>query len=395
MIRTKNWLAALAILTASTAAARAEDAESIEISAFYVGDVLAVPQGGIDRKVDYIDDIRLGAAIDAEALLGIAGGSAYVSGRAFNTSDFSKTHLGEFQKVSNIDTFPAARLYEAWYQQNFLEDRLSLRAGLYDLNAEFDVTPPSALFLNASQGIGTDFGQTGLNGPSIFPVTSLAARVAWRDPSGFTAMIAVLDGVPGDPAHPKRTAVKLSKSDGALVTGEVQYLWSGGKANLGAWTYTARFADLRTAASPLPTTDTGNAGVYGSLSGMIWEGDGPSLEAYVRAGAAAPAFNPVSVYVGAGLVATGALPFRPDDKVGIAVGTAHAGNPYRGLAVSSGRSPSHIERIVEVSYRAVIAPWLTVQPDFQAIFHPGFDAGVPTGLVAGLRFELSPLAFFR
>jgi porin len=55
-----------------------------------------------------------------------------------------------------------------------------VKIGLYDLNSEFDVIEAAALFLNPSHGIGPDFAQSGRNGPSIFPVTSLAIRGEYR-----------------------------------------------------------------------------------------------------------------------------------------------------------------------------------------------------------------------
>lgn len=58
-----------------------------------------------------------------------------------------------------------------------------MRIGLYDLNSEFDALDDAGLFINSAFGVGTDIGLTGVNGPSIFPVTSLAVRA--RDCQDF------------------------------------------------------------------------------------------------------------------------------------------------------------------------------------------------------------------
>jgi len=364
--------------------------KSIDVSALVVSDVLYTAHGGQKQDVNYINDIRLQAALDLDALAGMTGGKALISGRSFTSSDFSARHLGEFQKTSNIDTSRATRLYEAWYDQSFFEERLSLRTGLYDLNSEFDVTPPALLFLNASQGIGTDFGQSGRNGPSIFPVTSLAARIAWSDPSGLVVMAAVLDGTPGDPAHPKRTIVRLDRQGGALLTTEILYRWDGGQIGFGAWGYTAPFERFPTVADPAPLEKKGNQGFYGVVSGVVaGQLDGPRLEAYIRASAARETFNPVNLYLGGGLVGTGFFASRPDDQMGVAVGYAHTGAPFR-LAEGAGRA----ETVLELTYRAQIAPWLTLQPDAQLFLHPGFDQTQSSGAVIGLRFELNPSGMF-
>ena len=50
--------------------------------------------------------------------------------------------------------------------------------GRYDLNSEFYRLQSASLFLNSSFGIGPEFSQSGLEGPSIFPNTSVGARFA-------------------------------------------------------------------------------------------------------------------------------------------------------------------------------------------------------------------------
>src|SRR5690606_31578386 len=156
-------------------------------------------------------------------------------------------------------------LYEAWIDQRLWDDRVSLRAGLYDLNSEFDAIDPAALFVNSAHGIGTDFGQTGENGPSIFPNTSLALRIEAQLSDNWLVRAAVLDGVPGDPNHPKRTTIKLGNGDGALMVGEINYAQGNFRAGLGTWGYTARFTDSMTGMER-----RGNQGIYGFVSGQVY-----------------------------------------------------------------------------------------------------------------------------
>jgi porin len=52
--------------------------------------------------------------------------------------------------------------------------------------------------------------------------------------------------------------------------------------------------------------------------------------------------------------------------------------------------------VLELTYQAVLAPWLVVQPDVQYVFHPGGGgarsadpaATIPDALVIGLRTTL-------
>jgi porin len=76
------------------------------------------------------------------------------------------------------------------------------------LNSEFDAIESAKLFVNPSHGIGADFAQTGLNGPSIFPFAGLAVRLrAERGP--FSVQVAALDAVPGDPDRRTHSGIDL------------------------------------------------------------------------------------------------------------------------------------------------------------------------------------------
>ena len=94
-------------------------------------------------------------------------------------------------------------------------------AGLYDLNSEF-YRLQSALFLNSSFGIGPEFAQSGVEGPSIFPDTSVGMRIAFKPAEGLVVRIAALDGVPVDRPDGSRGIFK--PGDGALIVGEVAFL---------------------------------------------------------------------------------------------------------------------------------------------------------------------------
>lgn len=400
------YIAPLLLFSPAPAAAAepasAEVSAPIAVDALYIADVLHNSRGGLRTGTDYIDKLRLEAAFDAERLFGIKGSTFFVSAEAINYTGFGGTYVGEFQALSNVDAETGVRLYEAWFDQYLVAERLSLRAGLYDLNSEFDAIEPAGLFLNSSHGIGPELAQTGLNGPSIFPVTSLGARLAWQDPSGITARFVVLDGVPGDPAHPRRTTIKLSNADGALLAGEVEYDWSRGRAAVGAWTYTSRFDDL-VQPDPLALERSHNHGAYAFASGRIFGQDdaSPTVDGYVRAGIAPGSINVASAYIGAGLVGTGLIPGRAEDQAGLSVAVARTGGPSRRPNPSGGPAATVLaaldshETIIEATYRAQLTDWLALQPDAQWVMNPGFSLALRDAFVVGLRFEVSPLALWK
>ena len=55
---------------------------------------------------------------------------------------------------------------------------------------------------------------------------------------------------------------------------------------------------------------------------------------------------------------------------------------------AAGTPSTSSELTIEASYRAVLTPWLSVQPDLQYIINPGGDAGLRNALVIGVRTQL-------
>src|SRR5207244_167478 len=130
--------------------------------------------------------------------------------------------VGDAQGVSNLEARASWQLYEAWFQQNLLENRLSVLVGRYDLNSEFYRLQSATLFLNSSFGVGPEFSQSGRGGPSIFPDTSVGVRLAFKPTRDVVFRAAVLDGAPVD--RPDGTQRVFAKGDGVLLVGEAAFL---------------------------------------------------------------------------------------------------------------------------------------------------------------------------
>ena len=264
---------------------------------------------------------------------------------------------------------------------------MSLKLGLYDLNSEFDAVESAALFLNSSHGIVPTYSQTGESGPSIFPVTSLSARVQWEIDKDNLLGYALLDAVPGDPEHPSATAVKLNSREGVLHAFEYTREFSSGlRLGLGAFSYSAEFETIReTDAQGNPVRRSGNNGLYGFAEGDVFANDAwkRSASAFVRFGTANGALNPFDRYIGAGAILSGFVPRRPDDVVGVSLAMARCGADYR--AASDARS---YETAIEFTYRLSIDDRLLIQPDIQYIVNPGADRTLENALVLGIRLEL-------
>lgn len=365
--------------------------EGLEGGAVYAGEVVRNLVGGIRRRSTYLDNVDLTLSLDLEKVLGWKQTTAFLYGLGNRGGDPS-TFIGDAQGSSNIEAADAWKVYEAWIEKRWGEDRVALRIGLYDLNSEFDVKEYGGFFLNSSHGIGADFSQSGLNGPSIFPTTSLGVTIKLQLTPAYYLQAVVLDGVPGGPAHPG-IQVKPPVHQGALVTveggrrvGEEKGL-PYAKWAVGAWSYTARFDALAEVDSQgKPRRTRGNGGLYALAEAQVYrEKDAAQgLGLYGRVGFANPRINQFGMLVGGGAVYTG--PFaRQSDQAGLGLTAVVNGPDYR----DTNPGAEAAETNIELSYRLQVFPWLAVQPDFQYILNPGTDPALDNAAVLTCRFETS------
>ncbi|MEM7568284.1 MAG: carbohydrate porin [Pseudomonadota bacterium] len=372
-------LGGCALLTIAAAPLQASE-DSVSFSASYIGETWVAASGGASKDARYLDHLFVTAGFDLEQAIGWRGASVFISGLYNNGTLFSDI-AGDLQLVSDIETgVEAARLYDAWIQQSF-GPGTSLRIGLYSVDSEFDILEPATLFINAAHGTGTVLGNSGVNGPSIFPTTSLGARFAHRFANGWTARLAILDGVPGDPDRLARTSVQLGDGDGVFAIGEMEIPLPEGKILAGHWRYSTRTADLT------GQVGRGNAGWYVRAQHRLIDNPssaGRGLDGFVRLGTGEGRFNRQNHFLGTGLVYTGPLAKRPEDRTGIAIAAAWPSADHRALTGVSGPEVN-----IEVSYSAQLLPWLRLQPDIQYIINPGAAAGQSDVLALGFRFELS------
>lgn len=354
-----------------------EPSPPLTLDVAYTADIVSNAAGGLRRGTVYLDNFDAVLDADLDPLVGWRGAKARAYA-LYNNGASINALVGDAQSVNNIEAgSQALRLYEAWVEQE-IGRRASLLVGLYDLNSEFDALEASSLFVGSAHGIGTDFSQSGQNGPSIFPVTSLTARLEVEPGDGWAVRAAVLDAVPGDPARPHRTTIRLDRGDGALIVGEVEAPVAGGRLLLGHWRYTAPFEALD------GKRGRGNLGFYLRGEAPLVSAARRTVHGFFRLGTASGRYNLFDRFASGGLTFTGWVPGRINDEFGIGVAAAFTGERQRRL---SGAARSEIA--IEATYRAGLTPWLTVQPHAQYVVQPSADPRIRDAFVVGIRTEFA------
>lgn len=360
-------------MASSAAADPTDKLPPLSIAARETFDVFDVPTG-VDPGTAVLNKIQLSATLRGEKL-GLNGWLVHAQVIRFDGQSLSG-HLGDIQTADNIEAEPVTRLFEAYLSKMWDkgDHSLALRFGLIDLNSQFDSVDPASLMLNSSHGIGPDLSRSGRNGPSIYPVTATGFTATWVKSKKWTFRLGVFDGVSGSPSAPHAfLAERLRPSDGLLVIGQSDWqLTKNSRLEGGAWGYTAG----------QDGPDGGRAhdhGAYISYEAPL--GLLPHLNFWLRGGVANPHAQPIAAYVGGGIVQQGAIPGRPDDRLGFAIAHAIIGTP----AVSA-MGLHHAETSFEATYQVKVSSRFVLQPDVQYIHHPAGVAHAKDSVGVGLRF---------
>ena len=379
---------AVGVIAGPALAQESGDGSSFSLEASYTGDLRRNTTGGLDAGTAYADSVDLGMVWVSDGLFGNSRMTTSLSVMHLGGGDITGEYIGDLQGVNNLEAGNGWKLYESWVEFSFGESSHTLRAGVLDLNAEFDTPVTQGLFTASPFGIGTEFSQTGARGPGVWPTTGLGLRAAGEFNENLHWRVGAYDGAPGTDRD-AFTSTRLSGDEGALLVGELEFT-SGRihKLAFGAWGYTADFeridGDAMAAAE-----QGGNQGFYAHLDTRLGSIGPVNFDGALRAGTADARFNAVDGYVGLAFTASHLVAARPGDTLGFGVAWANLGAHYRARRELEGPPSSAAETTFELAYRAELTPWLALLPTVQFVRDPGADTQADDAWVAGLRFELA------
>lgn len=384
----------------------------VQVDLAYTADYLRDNRGGAQRGGAYMGHVDLILQLDGEKLVGWKGGSAFLQLISNSGGRVNLNYVGSLMGVDNFEA-PVNRtgLFKAWLQQSFLDDRASLRVGLYPIDTEFYVTDSSGIFLHPSFGMAAEAASFGtLAGPSIYATSSYGARLRVDPDPAWYGMVAVTRGISSDRIDDAGPNLSWQKGVGSMVIGEIGMspMKAGlfgaapaaedksdyepiSKLALGAWRYAPRMDQLTAVnadGEPLRATHWG-AYVLAEQTLYRIPGSTRDLAGFIRYGLTDGKTNVLDYSLSAGLNFRGPFAGREKDSVGIAATRRHVGPQGRTLLAADSGEPlqGNAETAVEVTYRAQLAPGVALQPVLQRIFNPGLT--LPNATVAGARLQFA------
>lgn len=400
-----------------------KDNYGIEITLIYIGEMLAVMSGGINRTSSYEGRLEFSVDTDLEKLIGLKGGKTHFT--VYQIHDGGRNaaaNAGSIADPSNIDALPTTRLFTAWYEQSFA-DRFSLRIGQLAADDEFITSPTAGGLINGTFGWAGLLAANITNGGPAYPLAAPGARLATTINDNLTLLTAVFAGNPAGKSNCTVSAqecnehgVNFGFTGGALWMSELQYAVNQGKGavglpavyKIGGWYATADYADVRygidgTGAQVLLSEPAsrgaynhkGNWGLYGVIDQTVMQAGDRALSLFLRGGFSPSDRNLISYYVDGGVGVKGLFSGRPDDTLTFGAAYARISKDAVSADIDAGNALVRNQEVVfELSYAAQLAPWWILQPDLQYIVHPGGNvanpndpggAAIKNAFVAGLR----------
>jgi len=418
--------------------------KGVEISGGYTADVWGNTTGGLKQGAVYTGLLDFDATVDLEKLLGWKGASLSTTWLWLSGRDASEDLVGNFLTISNIAGFNTLRMLELWFQQDFFQrgddgpPGLSIRAGQITADSEFVISDYGALFTNGTFGWPAFLYTNIPEGGPGYPMGTLGVRVAVNPWEWMTLQSAVFQGnVFAQNVNRHGFRWDLNPDLGYFWINELQVRWNQGddtnalpgQAKFGAWFHTDSFADpffdengvpLADAdSSGNPETHRWNYGFYWILDQMLYRepgelGTAAGLSKDGKSVAATKgskqivekpskqglgwfgriAFEPqdrnfVGFYFETGLVYIGLISTRDEDELGIGFAYAQLTNGARQTLELEGSRGVGAEMVLEFTYKAILTPWLYIQPDAQLIINPGATQDLNNAFVIGGRVSIN------
>lgn len=357
--------------------------KGISLQSTYVNDSFSTLSGGVNssRRVKPLGLFDLYLNLDTEKLNMWKGGNFVTHIQSSYGKGIYGGNLETTQNNSNIDSGGGvAQVSEYYYTHRFSDDKVTIKVGKQDANADFVSFATGANYLNASYGCMPNIPLP------TYPNQAIGAAIFIKPTEHITIKSGIYDGEASGSTTGFSTAFNPNNAKFMINQVSVDYSIKDhpGAVMVGGWMHTKDTDELSN--SENTRTFNKNAGAYMVAEQMVYKEkkndphDDQGLAVFGQISYAPEDRNEIPVYYGGGLQYKGLIPKRDNDFTGIGLSVA---NYSSRLASMDGDNRHGSEKTLELFYKAQVNPWFVVQPDVQIISRP--DGQSNTAIALGLR----------
>lgn len=383
--------------------------KGLNFGATYIADNIANVSGGVKRGAIHFGRLDLSVDADLDKLVGWTGGRFYANGFVIYGQGLSRNYVANLATISEIEALPDQRLYNAYFEQSFFNDRINIRAGQQAADVEFFDSETDDLFINGTFGWPAIKASNLPAGGPAPPIAVPGIRVKATLSDQVTLFGAVFNGDPSgpgdqDPQLRDHHGLAFRVNDPPWVIGQVRFNYDidiggrplAGNFTPGAWKHYGSFdsqrftADGQSIADPdgsgIPARLRGNYGIFAVIEQVLYRppevmdnttsASLPGVTAFGRIAYSPPDRNLIDLYVDGGIGFVGFTPGRPLDRFGVAMAYMRISNTARHLDLDTNfytgvQGPVRSnETLLEMIYEAHIKPGWLIAPYFQYVWRP-------------------------
>lgn len=326
-----------------------------------------------------------GIETDLGPLVGWRGGGLLVNGYVYHGAQPSDSLIGGFatQTLSGNETSDSFRFFEILFQQTWSDGRFAFKIGQLAADTDFFVSRFSGTLLNGTFGF-LGFGRSDSLAP-FFPLATpgVYLRARTRD-DGWSLHLGVYSADEGED-ETSNIGFDYSFDDGVFAIAEVRsryrLLGRPGSTLVGGAITTGSIDDYGRGGRV-----AGTYGIYALIDQVLIEqsADRPELGVFARfSGTPQDDRAEGQWYFDAGFELLRPFAARPNDAFSVGFAYLRFGRDYVDRLREDGEDVTRSQSVLEITYRAQLTGWLSLQPDLQLVFDPFFSRSDAT--VIGLR----------
>lgn len=370
--------------------------KGLGIGGSYTTDLLGNPVGGKRQGFTYYGQLQLILAAELEKLIGW--NDAYVVVSMFDSAgnNLSRNYIGNYFNVTEVASIPTVVLGQAYFEQRFLDDKISVKLGRMGIGSDFVVMDIFNLYVGGIDGHTPVFiWNTFWSGAA----TSTWAGVIKATPhDDWTLRYGIYQATKANRVIANHGLnMEFAPSDGVSMFGETGWkskLPDGrggqslpGEHKFGGYWSSWEYRQFSGGTSPQ------SWGLYWIGQQMVWREQPKTDEGitlwYSFVSAPSDNVSRFPFFTGAGAGWQGLLDNRPEDWILFGSYFGTISREFADAQEAKGAGDPTSEWVLEWDYRAQLTPWLYVMPTTQWVIRPGGTGNIPNALVIGAEIGVT------